>query len=204
MKKIGITLRQSSAQGYNEPRDALATDWYRLFEDLAWEHQWMLLPNLGSATLDYALKWQIDGLILSGGEDHGCYPHRDAAELSLLEHAAVANWPVLGVCRGMQLLQLAAGGELEAVDRSMHVAQPHPLQRVSLPWYQGSDIKVNSFHGKGVVHPAEVMRPLAWYEGCCEAMQHKQLPWIGIMWHPERETQLTDVDRALFSWLFGN
>ncbi len=149
MRKIGITLRQSPAPNYDEPRDAIATDWYRLLHELQWDNHWILLPNLGEATLAYALEWGIDALILTGGEDVGTHPERDKAELSLLQHAAIAKWPVLGICRGMQMLQVAAGGELHEVEKKQHVACRHVIQRSHFPWSKkDSLVEVNSFHSK--------------------------------------------------------
>ena len=209
MKKIGITLRLSSPQGYDEPRDSLARDWYRFFAELGWGHQWLLLPNLGEQTIAYAQAHGIEGVIFSGGDDVGSDPLRDASEQALLAHCVAQHWPVLGICRGLQLIQLFFGGQLTAADRSLHVAQRHliiPTADVGdLPWQVDAQPRpVNSFHGNGLAAPLPApLRPWAHDEqGACEALVHTHEKIAGIMWHPEREISFSESDRQLCRWLF--
>ena len=204
-RTIGITLRNSPANGYDEDRDALARDWFTLFVTLGWHTNWILLPNLGTNTASYAIDRGVNALILSGGDDLGNDLLRDSSEFALLETASAFSWPVLGVCRGMQMIQCFAGGQVEPLDPNVHVANLHPILigNKRLPWApEVTELNVNSFHQKGVKSPASALEPLAWASECCEAFCHRQLPWVGVMWHPERDAELMAENRALFKWLF--
>ncbi|MDN6857488.1 gamma-glutamyl-gamma-aminobutyrate hydrolase family protein [Pseudomonas sp. CAN2814] len=133
-------------------------------------------------------------IVLSGGNDIAERPERDAVELALLEHAATRHMPVLGICRGMQMLAHWAGTGLRPV--SAHVACRHRLVG------QIED-EVNSYHCWALADCPEGFDALARSEdGCLEAIAHRQLPWQGWMWHPEREPSLRQLDinrlKALF------
>lgn len=206
MRRIGITLRNSAAHGYPESRDALARDWYRLFREIGWHNNWLLIPNIGTDAVNYLKTWQIDGLIFSGGDDIGIDLQRDITERALLEYARMKHIPVLGVCRGMQLMLLSEYGRLSQ-DPS-HVATPHQITlNPAFPWKvspQQLFPEVNSFHSNIITFPLPTtLESIASTENSCEAFRHHQLPWLGIMWHPEREEVLQDFNRALFKWLFG-
>ncbi|WP_296186301.1 gamma-glutamyl-gamma-aminobutyrate hydrolase family protein [Pseudomonas sp. UBA1879] len=209
MKKIGITLRQSSPSGYHEPRDSLARDWYCFFDALGAGHHWLLLPNLGEQTVAYAQRQGVEAVIFSGGDDIGSDPVRDVTEQALLSHCIAERWPVLGVCRGLQLIQLQFGGQLTDANRALHVAQRHRLipapESLVLPWHDDRQPRmVNSFHGNRLADP--VPEPLqVWArdeQGACEALVHGSEKIAGIMWHPEREATLSEPDRQLCRWLF--
>lgn len=204
MRKVGITMRSSDSPYYPEARDAIARDWYRLLGECQLQWQWVLLPNLGRDTLEYALSQGVNALLLTGGDDLGVYQQRDEAEVALLEYAQINGWPVLGICRGMQSLNAFFGGKLVAADKA-HVGHSHPLElAVSLPWSPHlNELNVNSFHSQGVAEPSAEFTPLAWHLGICEAFEHNFLPWVGVMWHPERQVPLELADRLLFEYVFG-
>lgn len=208
MKKVGITLRHCPANGYVEPRDGLARDWYRFFESLGLQHRWVLLPNLGDDTPAYARAQGVEALILTGGDDVGRDLLRDTSEHALLAHAISAGWPVLGVCRGLQLIQLHFGGKLEPAPADTHVGQRHfihlPNAQDPLPWpCERQQRSVNSYHSNRLPTPALPLRPWAFDEqGHCEAVLHADLKIAGVMWHPEREPAPNEHDLQLCSWLF--
>jgi len=203
MRRIGITTRSCDAQGYNERRDGIARDWYRLLGALDIGFQWLLLPNLGADTISYAQCHGVNALILTGGDDVGTYSARDVTEHVLLAYATQHQWPVLGVCRGMQFMHTFAGGQLVSLGEE-HTACRHEVTiSAPLPWASTvSCLEVNSFHRWGIKSPAAGLQSLAWHADTCEAFVHNTLPWVGIMWHPEREITLSPMDRALFCWLF--
>jgi putative glutamine amidotransferase len=194
--RIGVTMRVLEAQGYHEPRDALAQNWSSFIGIALPGAEWMPLPNLGAGAIRvYCEKWAINRLILTGGEDIGNSPVRDETERDLLAWAKERSLPVLGICRGMQMMATWCGAALKSVDG--HVRTRHVLH--------GDFVhEVNSFHNYGLVESPPGFRVTAVAEdGGIEAMRHTVLAWEGWMWHPERETpaQLADIDklRKLFT-----
>lgn len=207
VRRIGITMRSCSAQEYNEPRDGLARDWYAFFQAIGLPNNWILLPNLGIATLDYMKVQQIDAVILSGGDDLGHDPVRDLSEQLAIQYCRKLQLPLLGVCRGLQLMCTEAGGKLQAVSPEVHRVQRHTIHFTdAFPVNHSAKIQntmVNSYHNQGLALPLpEEYEAMAWFNGECEAIRHKQLRWAGIMWHPEREATCHERDRQLFHWLF--
>jgi len=156
---------------------------------------------------------RLDGLILVGGPDldpagYGQAPHplaqqpapeRDAAEAALLVTMRQQGRPVLGICRGSQVMAVAAGGQLiqhlpEALGHDGHSPSPglygaHDV-RISkdsrLHSILGPTAQVSSYHHQGLAaHPGYVAT--AWApDGIVEAIEDPDLPFcIGVLWHPE-------------------
>jgi len=155
----------------------------------------------------------LDGLLLAGGADvdpgrygqpahpqtAGLRPERDSGELELLDAALAADMPVLGVCRGMQLMTVAAGGHLhqhlpELVGHDDHrpaagVYGEHPVrvERASrLGSILGERVHVRSYHHQGVVDAGK-LTVVGWAEdGTIEAVEDPSRAFaIGVLWHPE-------------------
>ena len=155
----------------------------------------------------------FDALILCGGEDvapdrfgqenHGSQPPdlpRDAAELALVEAFLASNRPVLGICRGLQLLNIALGGTLiqdlgplvpfHARDPGSEEDKIHPIQAVSdsllHQWY-GPLFPVNSSHHQALDRLGEGLRATARAEGgVVEGAEWAGRPGRGGQFHPER------------------
>jgi putative glutamine amidotransferase len=201
-------MRVVDAKGYFEPRDALALGWgsYMAFA-LPGVH-WMPVPNLGKAVVEFADAWQLDGLILSGGNDIGENSLRDTTERLLLESFIGDGKPVLGICRGLQLLQSHLGGKLEKCDEVTHVAAQHEVNITEDPsatdW--AGRRQVNSFHRYGI--RVEGLQPslqalATTQDDWVEAARLEHSAALGLMWHPERDVQYSLKDRAMIQWLFG-
>jgi len=193
--KLGITMRVLEAQGYSEPRDALAQNWTTFIKTALPEAAWLLLPNIGKEAIrDYCEEWGINRLILTGGEDIGQSSIRDETEMDLLSWARDKHIPVLGICRGMQLIADWSGVKLRRVDG--HVSVRHKLQ---------GDLtqEVNSFHNCSLVSCPPGFDVLARSpDGEIEAIQNKALKWEGWMWHPEREIPVCGNDVIRLQRLF--
>jgi putative glutamine amidotransferase len=167
----------------------------------------------------------LHGLILSGGGDldpglYGAEPHpetdapdprRDRAELRLLEAALERDLPVLAVCRGSQLLNVALGGDLvqhlpdtlgherhkhEPGTFSDHAVRLDPESRVGV--LLGEHAPVKSHHHQGYGRVGEGLRVAAWADdGSPEALEDPGRRFaIGVLWHPEE-----GEDFALFRGL---
>jgi putative glutamine amidotransferase len=194
--RIGITQRRICATPETWARDALDAHWNEWLASQWGNGRFLAIPNFEDPTraVRHVEDWGIDLLILSGGEDVGTSPVRDAVERALLGHARAQHLPVLGVCRGMQLMHTFGGGVL--VRKFGHAGASHELQGLR----QGHGT-VNSWHRWCIESAAPHWLALARApDGTVEAMQHAELPWLGVMWHPERpDGRLPDFD----SWLDG-
>lgn len=186
--RIGVTTRVVEAATYVEPRDALAQAWGDfLAAALPVGGHWLPLPNLGAERIvAFCEGWGIDGLILSGGEDPGTVPLRDATEFRLLDWAEENGIPVLGVCRGLQMMAVRAGTALSPV--TGHAGAGHPVHGEIVG-------DVNSFHRyvPAVCPPGFHVTARA-PDGVIEAIAHDRQRWEGWMWHPERQLAPASMD----------
>lgn len=207
--RVGLTMREMHPTGYAEPRDALARAWGEFMQAALPEAIWLPVPNLGATgAVRFCERWGINALILTGGEDIGASPVRDATERALWQHFVREHRPVFGVCRGLQLVWTELGGELEAT--TGHVAMRH---RVRLSAQGSSNAasgvrEVNSFHGfalrEGGTGLRESVMVIARAEdGSVEGVRSCDGQMAGVMWHPEREATASAVDIALIRGLFG-
>jgi gamma-glutamyl-gamma-aminobutyrate hydrolase PuuD len=198
VRTVLVTQRVVVDPTSGERRDALDQNWHRFLERC--DLRAVPVPNqLGAAehvirTVPHA------GIVLSGGNDLACVggdaPERDAVETRLLDHASAARLPVLGVCRGMQLLVARFGGALEEV--AGHARTEHRIE------IDGSSRLVASYHRFGCRAAPAVLEVLARADdGVVEAVRHRELALCGIMWHPERATPAHPDDVALFRRWFG-
>lgn len=154
---------------------------------------------------------KYDGLILAGGGDvdpalYG-QPNlgsadvdlrRDLAELALLDEFLSRGKPVLGICRGHQLINIWAGGDLiqdlgdRAAAHGGETDRVHPVRAAEgslMEQLYGDSIWVNSSHHQGVGRLGRGLRLTALSEdGVVETMEHRTLPLISVQFHPERMT----------------
>jgi putative glutamine amidotransferase len=179
-------------------------------------------PSLGGIeeTLD-----ALDGILFSGGSDldpdlygaeqhpetNGVRPERDRAELALLEAALARDLPVLAVCRGSQVLNVARGGDLvqhlpEVVGDEKHKHTPGVFADHDVDLKEGTRLQlllgdrapVKSHHHQGYGTIGEGLVESAWAEdGTVEALEDPSRRFVlGVLWHPE-----AGEDFALFEAL---
>jgi putative glutamine amidotransferase len=140
-----------------------------------------------------------DGFLLSGGEDIGINPDRDTTELAILRYATRLRLPVLGICRGMQILAHTKGVSLKKVDG--HAGTEHAL--LADPSLGFPD-RVNSFHNNVVAICPPGYDVIGRHEdGTIEAIRALELPWEGWMWHPERRDEFERGELARARVIFG-
>ncbi len=200
MKKVLISQRRDNIGGRREIRDSLDIRWAKILFDLGF----LPIPVCSElySSSHYIKELMPDGILLSGGNDVGESPERDHLETTLLDYSVANNIPVLGVCRGMQMFNHYLGGGLVNVNN--HVATTHALEG---KWAKQRGYKlVNSYH-KQAIKPLTVAQSLEVLattpDGIVEAVKHSTLPWLGIMWHPERDSEVSRVDQELIKELFG-
>lgn len=174
----------------------------------------------------------IDALILTGGGDldpmhYGGQGHplnyaidaeRDAAEIRLAELALDAELPTLGICRGVQIINVVLGGTLiehvpdEVGESCLHRAPPrepvpHPVtisgdSRLAAV-VEAGEVQVASWHHQALREVAHPLRVVAWApDGIVEAVEHTDHPWlIGVQWHPELTAATDARQQRLFNGL---
>jgi len=136
-------------------------------------------------------------IVLSGGNDIGECAERDLTESALIDHARRETLPLLGICRGMQMLAVWAGSALHKLDG--HVRTRHTLSAADDAWPG----EVNSYHGYAIsACPTDFAVTACNNDGAIEAIRHEHLRWEGWMWHPERESPFAAHDLARLRALF--
>ncbi len=201
--RIAITMRIVDTEGYDEPRDALAQDWAGFMSHVFPDANWMPFPNVGVDAVAMAEAWNIDGVILSGGNDLEERPLRDTTEKALLTWAVSTGKPIFGVCRGLQLIQDYFGGSL--VQCEGHVASRHQVRipTTNMLGQAGTVLDVTSFHNWTIATPAPGLSSMAIdAHGEVEAMIHQKHRVGGVMWHPEREVNYAESDIKLMHRFF--
>lgn len=178
-KLIAITQRVEYIEAIGERRDALSQEWAALAEACGFLP--LPLPNCLDTVQELLAVLPVEGILLTGGNDLAAYggdaPERDEVERYLIRAAMEKRIPLLGVCRGMQMVLDYFGTPLQRVEG--HIRVEHPLD---------SGETANSFHSWGAVECRAPLTAKAWSsDGVLEAASHQEYPWInGIMWHPER------------------
>lgn len=182
-----ISQRVDVLPDRDERRDALDQAWTDTLSILLGERALICpMPNRFRDVDGTIAAWAPSLIVLSGGNDIGSAPERDRTEEALLVRAEAERIPVLAVCRGMQMMQHYLGGRLERVEG--HVARQHAVGAAASE-VAPAELLVNSFHawaipGDGL---AEGLEPTYLHaDGTVEAARHVKLPWLAVMWHPER------------------
>ncbi|MET8994145.1 gamma-glutamyl-gamma-aminobutyrate hydrolase family protein [Amycolatopsis sp. NPDC004169] len=182
----------------------------------------VLLPPVSDA--HERLVSTVDGLVLTGGADvepgrYGAEPHpatyvrpeRDAFEFGLFEAARKAGKPVLGVCRGLQVMSVALGGTLtqhlpEARETTEHQPAPATFGRGTVTLAEGSraaailgpETKTLCYHHQAIDRLGAGLEPVGWAaDGTIEAAELPGEFTLGVQWHPEQDSDDVRLFQAL-------
>ena len=173
----------------------------------------MIIPPAGDMTI---LLDSINGLIVSGGPDISpanyneepgpmtteFYPEQDYSEMGLIERALERDMPLLGICRGMQILSVAHGGRMhqhldttpgheghggffgKSTEHGVVVERGSQLASI-----MGDSFTVNSLHHQGVSDAGSLeVSARADHDGLIEGVERKDKKFcLGVQWHPERK-----------------
>lgn len=190
MKLIAVTQRTQLIDEYHETRDCLDQRWYDFL--LACDIIPCIVPNNLTITKKIIGCAKFSGVLFTGGNTS---IQRSKTENFLLDFAIQKKMPVLGVCHGMQTIQQYFGDKLQKVYG--HVSEKQEI------WISGNRGIVNSYHDYGALNASSDF--IVWAkadDGVLKAIRHKQLPIIGIMWHPERFKSFRDDDINLVKNIF--
>jgi putative glutamine amidotransferase len=191
----------------------------------------VLLPHLEHTESLQGIRGRLDGLLLAGGGDvdparydERAIPQtqppetaRDVIELDLIDRALREGVPLLGICRGMQVLNVARGGSLyQDIRAQIPGARNHDLsgraravRRHAITIQPDSHLatilgeqrhEVNSFHHQAVKRPGRGVSIVAWAEdGVAEALELPDYPFaLAVQFHPERDYTTDPALRRLF------
>ena len=186
---VGISLRIMESTDYNERRDALSQDWSKFFEKLGINP--LLIPNAIKNISSFLEDMQVQGLFLSGGDNIGDNPDRDETEQKIINYCLEKKIPLIGICRGMQVINTFFGGTIETLENSKHVGHPHfvSLNKNVAGFLHSDELQVNSFHNNIIKQKnlGKNLEPFATAnDNTIEGFYHTELPVFGVMWHPER------------------
>lgn len=178
----------------------------------------VILPPVGGDARELVAR--LDGLVLAGGGDiapeaYGAEPHetvysvseeRDRFEFDLARVVVEAGTlPLLCICRGLQVLNVALGGTLHVhLPETLGEGVPHRIppratcrHRVRLQpgsrlarIVEGDALEVLSWHHQGIDRLGMGLRAVGWADdGLVEAVEHERHPWcFGVQWHPEMDS----------------
>jgi len=214
-----FALSQNIAMG-REPMDTLNHTYVQWCERI--EIQPLLIPNAISNLAQYMDELEVQGVILTGGNDiSGLRPFskesseapiRDRVEEVLLKTALERGLPVIGICRGMQFLNVYFGGKLlhnlseSAPAYDAHAGRRHEIQitRDEIAAYLGvRSYSVNSFHNHGItidrVAPALDVFAVTEADHIVEGLIHPNKQILGLQWHPERPGSPPEYDILLMA-----
>ena len=214
-KKIIALSQNIKINTYNEIEDCINVRWTRFVQKLNYVP--LYFPTINKEFVnDYFEKFQINGVILTGGNDvyYGNKTNETAIKLSkirnkieneILNNCINKNIPVLGVCRGMQYINTYLGGKLSVIKNHSGNFK-HPIINESKCKFRFPK-RVNTFHNYGIPNElnSSFTQVLAKDEqNNIEAFCHFEKKILGIMWHPEREKPFNKLDLNLIKEFFGD
>lgn len=193
LRPILVSQRVEFFAERGERRDALDQRWVHFLQSCG-----MLaipLPNAAGLLDDYLSIPHCCGAVLTGGNEPPGWgepvPERDALEGSLIARARAGDFPLLGVCRGMQMIQHALGLPLKRIHGHIAAAQEITVD--------GVRETVNSYHTIGTHSTAPETETWATADdGVVKALRLQSERVVGIMWHPERVAPFAQRDITLF------
>lgn len=194
---VATTQRTVVADDTGERRDCLDQRW-SVFLRKCGLHC-LAIPNDLASAIEIVGAAPVAGVLLTGGNDLAKYggdaPERDEVERALVGWAGENGLPVLGVCRGMQVIQDIYGVALEPVEG--HVAS------TQINIVEGVRQTVNSYHRWGARSSTSPLEIWAIAEdGVVKAIRNRRRKIFAMMWHPERLDPFVERDLALFRSVF--
>jgi putative glutamine amidotransferase len=229
-KRLSATREGLAVQG-TDPSDWLMPhlgSWIREsdhenFARFLAPHPEIALSNARLTTVDLST---LSGLLVTGGPDisaefhheppgdvsliRHAEPERDAWEFAAVRHAYEQGLPILAICKGVQVLNVALGGTLH-LDIRGHDLPEMQLQNVQPLRFDTTTrhrfAKVNSSHHQALDRVADALEIEAWHagDGTIEQVRLRNFPWgVGVQYHPERDWIYARLFEDFFAQLQPN
>ena len=198
MKKIIISLRLEKIGKYEEERDNLDIRLSQIIEKSGYMP--VLMPNNLKLTSQYLNQIRPKGVILSGGGDPTKKDKRLKNELNLIKYSLQKNIPLLGICRGAQVLNIFFGGKIKKIKNYWK-----KNKRIYGPLIKKKKIKINSYHDYGFTEEmlGKNLNPIAYSsDKIIKSFIHNKYKFFAIMWHPERYKLFKNFDKNLIKKFF--
>lgn len=210
---VALTCRRVHEVRYEEERDALSSDWVKFCR----EHNFLpaAIPNCPDIAIRILNVIRPRLVIITGGNDFiqtdfGDFSEcRNQTEIKVLDWAIATSTPVLGVCRGMHVINGYFGGNVQAfgISEAIHNNTTHIVRIFGLLKEKlgSQEIRTNSFHKQGV-HIRDLADELEAIALCevdktVEALINKKSRIIGVGWHPERKNNPCVLDDIILNYL---
>ena len=221
MKKLAITSSVLEKDGFCGVKGRYVDYVLKAKKKYGVEVMPVILPQTDDDKLIRAYAEEYDGFIFSGGgdidpkhygeEDHGCCKKiseiRDTFELSLIRYVREFNKPVLGICRGLQVMAVAVGATLwQDIPSETGSQVTHAKNNGEIPHFVRTDgylrdivgadiIQTNSYHHQAIDKLGKGLKAVAWSENgkIIEGIEHESLPIFAVQWHPERMVETATV-----------
>ena len=203
-----ITTRITYENNYFEIRDSISQDLTSLLKIN--NIYPVLIPNISINPNDFFKKIPFDFLILSGGGnvdlDNIKKGSRENTEIEFLKFCIDKTIPVIGLCRGMQFINIYFGGTQKVNNNQDHINNFHKItSKQSLKFLPFKSFFVNSFHENIIEKdnlPNNITPLCVADDETIETIIHDDLPILGIMWHPERKFKDKNIENFFSNEFF--
>lgn len=198
MKIVLVSQRVDYIEKRKETRDNLDQNLVNLLNLAGFRA--VAVPNVNENQKEFlrylVSKLKPNGIVLSGGNNIGDFVERDNLEYELISASLNNQIPLIGICRGMQVINTYFGGSLKSIKN--HVNVRHIVSNINISF------EVNSYHDFAIDSQPKVMETfLTAEDGTIEAFKHVNNLIMGVMWHPEREDSFRKFDLNLFKSFFN-
>lgn len=210
MMKIFITQEINIIKSYKEKANTLSIELINYFLKYRPDILLIPVPNNIEKSNQMFDSLKPEGLILSGGNNINEFKERDETEKKMVQNFLIKKKPILGICRGIQFLNIFFGGKVQLNtnnkfgrnhSNSKHLVDIKGLDR------KNQQIKVNSFHDYGILIK-ETAKNFKIFATCdekiVEGFYDLEKKIYAIQWHPERKNSSPDFDIKLISKVFKN